>query len=53
MRDVYVPVPCLAAARQVLANQNPDAARLAEQRWPGLVWRAAVKAAMNEKKEAT
>lgn len=44
MADVYVPPNCLADARRVLDAQDPDAAKEAEQRWPGRVWRAAMKA---------
>ena len=52
MADVYVPPPCLDDARRVLAGQDPDVARRAELRWPGRVWRAAMKIAMNEQQEA-
>lgn len=48
MAEIFVPVPCLEDARRVLAAQDPDAARRAEQRWPGRVWRAAVRLAAAE-----
>jgi len=46
--EIYVPAPCLEDARRVLAGQDPDAARRAEQRWPGRVWRQAIRVAAAE-----
>ena len=48
MAEIYVPAPCLEDARRVLETQDADAARRAEQRWPGRVWRAAVRQAAAE-----
>lgn len=45
---VYVPPSCLEDARRVLAAQDPDAALRAEQRWPGRVWRQAIRLAAAE-----
>lgn len=50
--DAYVPPACIDDARRVLAGQDPDAARQAEQRWPARVWRAALKIVINEQQEA-
>lgn len=48
MAEIFVPAPCLEDARRVIESQDPEVARRAEQRWPGRVWRAAVRLAAAE-----
>lgn len=43
----YIPTACLADARRVLAEQDPNVSQLAD-RWPAAQWRAAVKQAQQE-----
>lgn len=43
----HIPTACLADARRVLAEQNPDTSTLADC-WPVRMWRAAIKAVLDE-----